>query len=117
MLGASADQHPPAAFHGLPSGDQQAVAGAGALTIAGHDAFKWDYPTLPVVQRVGSGMDENEARAVNERPLFFRREMLSERVRIRCRARDRDRLVEMQLAGAAVVVEPIGDVGVLLELQ
>ena len=46
-----------------------------------------------------------------------RRQMLRERIRIRRRARDSDAVVEMQLARAAVVVEPVGHVGILLEFE
>ena len=73
-------------------------------------------PPLAVGQGVGVRMDEDEMRPFNQNAVVVRRQMLNQAIGIRARRCDRYAVIEVKFAGPAVVIKPVSNVRILLEL-
>src|SRR5690242_11119059 len=97
--------------------EQQAFAGAGRLAIREDASLERQDPPRPVLQAIRGGMDECELGTVDEDPLVPLVDVLSKLFGVSAESGDPNAVIEMQLAGTAVVVKPVGHVRVLLDLQ
>ncbi len=101
---------------------QRTLAGKHRLVLDAGQAGERDHQQAAVVARGLLGarqpldLVEPEVRPVDQRDVA-RRDVPVEPFAVRLALRHADALLEMQLARAAVVVEAVGDVGVLLDLD
>jgi fructokinase len=117
-LGHSSDQHSGvAALQPFVRRKQQTIAGPGGIAPRLDRAFERNHPASAVLQSVGVGVNQLEHRAVDQCTPFIGGKMLRERFSIRRATGHGHGIVEVKLTRPAVIVEPVGDVGVLLELD
>jgi len=117
QLRHSADQHARAlAGQRVARFEQKAVAGACNIGSALHLAVERDDPAPAVLKPVPAAVNQSEGRTIDQHPLFGGRNAAG-RSCAGPGVSDPDGLLDVQLARAAVVIEAVGDVHVLLEFE
>jgi hypothetical protein len=96
---------------------QKAFAGVGDLISKSCMTVNRQDPSRSVAQSVGSRVNQREVWLVSQNRIACGVNSLIEARGIGAAARDGDTIVEVQLTGTAVVVEPIGDIRILLQLE